>query len=151
MRSKRIHLQFYDVKLFHAVLEIVSKSAYLTAVINGEPGVVERLSKELKDLREVKGLSLREVERKTGISNAYLSQLERGDAENPTPEKLQKLARCYEVPYVDLMRAAGYLSESADGGPADLSRFQIALMGADLTKAEQEQVLNFIKFLKSQK
>lgn len=112
--------------------------------------MVERLSKELKDLRETKKLSLREVEKRTGISNAYLSQLERGDAENPTPQKLQKLASCYGVPYVDLMKAAGYLKESGRVGPTDLSSYQIALMGADLTKAEQEQVLKYIKFLKSQ-
>lgn len=110
-----------------------------------------RLAKILKDIRKIRKLSLREVEEKTGISNAYLSQLERGEAENPSPQKLHSLARCYEVPYVDLMTAAGYLTSANENRPeADLSQLQIALMGANLSEAELEQVLNFIKFLKSQ-
>ena len=113
--------------------------------------MVEKLSKELKNIRKLRRLSLREVEEKTGISNAYLSQLERGEAENPTPQKLQKLAKCYDVPYVDLMKAAGYLKAGTQSAAqTDLSGFQVALMSANLTEAEQEQVLKYIKFLKSE-
>ena len=36
----------------------------------------QQLGKELRRVRNLKGLSLRQVEGKTGISNAYLSQLE---------------------------------------------------------------------------
>ena len=50
------------------------------------------LAEELQRVRKVKNASLREVERATGISNAYLSQLEGGDATNPSPHILQKLA-----------------------------------------------------------
>jgi len=113
--------------------------------------VGQRLAKQLRDLRGVRKLSLRQVEKQTGISNAYLSQLERGEAENPTPEKLQKLARCYSVPYVELMKAAGYLKNTSENDRRDdLSSFQVALMGANLTDAEQEQVLKYIKFLRSE-
>lgn len=114
--------------------------------------MVEKLSKELKNIRKLRKLSLREVEEKTGISNAYLSQLERGEAENPTPQKLQKLAECYDVSYVDLMKAAGYLKRNTQTNqtPTDFNNFQVALMSANLTKEEEEQVLKYIKFLKSE-
>ena len=43
----------------------------------------------LADLRQAKGLSLREVEEATGraVSNAYLSQLENGKIQKPSPSE----------------------------------------------------------------
>ena len=38
----------------------------------------------LKSARKAKRLTLREVEQKTGISNAYLSQLESGKVKQPS-------------------------------------------------------------------
>ena len=75
-----------------------------------------RLGDELARLRQVKGrsVSLREVERQTGISNEYLSQLERGIAKKPAPDVLQKLAKFYQVPYETLLVSAGYLKEKAE-------------------------------------
>ena len=113
----------------------------------------KRLADELKRLRAIRKLSLREVEETTRISNAYLSQLERGEAENPSPDKLQKLAKCYGVPYEHLMKAAGYLRPSAGGGKSkpDMSRLQAALMGANLTDEEEERMLEFLEFIRSKK
>lgn len=109
------------------------------------------LSKVLKDIRALRGHSLRTVEEATGISNAYLSQLERGDAHKPSPDKLEALAKFYEVPYTDLMRNAGYLqrTEKDAGAPKqDTSAVQAALMSADLTPEEEEAVVKYIQFLR---
>lgn len=117
------------------------------------------LAKYLRDIRAVRGKSLRAVEDATGISNAYLSQLERGDATKPSPDKLQELAKFYEVPYTDLMRAAGYLqrtaspivaSSAAAPSPERLSALQAALMSAPLTPEEEEAVVKYIQFLRFQ-
>ena len=62
----------------------------------------------LKASRQAKQLSLRDVERKTKISNPYLSQLESGKIQNPAPKVLYDLAQLYEISYVDLMRLADY-------------------------------------------
>jgi HTH-type transcriptional regulator, competence development regulator len=63
----------------------------------------------LKQLREKKGVSLREVERDTGISNVYLSQLETGDRQKlPSPERLKKIASYYNVTINELLQKAGY-------------------------------------------
>jgi transcriptional regulator with XRE-family HTH domain len=111
------------------------------------------LPKELRNIRKLRDYSLRDVEEGTGISNAYLSQLERGDALKPSPDKLQLLADFYEVPYTDLMRAAGYLhkAETADGTAKDTSAVQAALMSANLTPEEQEAVVKYIQFLRFDK
>src|SRR6266516_1748952 len=70
------------------------------------------LGLELRRIRKHRGLTLRQVESKTGISNAYLSQLETGRAGNSSPPMLQKLADIYDVEYEALIRAAGYLSST---------------------------------------
>jgi transcriptional regulator with XRE-family HTH domain len=72
-----------------------------------------RLGKYLRESREAVGLSLRGVETETGISNAYLSQLETGKVEKPSPPLLQKLAKTYKLDYEELMRVAGYLDAAA--------------------------------------
>lgn len=52
----------------------------------------------LKASRELAGLSLREVEAATGISNAYVSQLESDKVRRPSVFFLTKLARLYGIP-----------------------------------------------------
>jgi transcriptional regulator with XRE-family HTH domain len=116
--------------------------------------VTVSLQKVLRDIRALRGHSLRAVEEATGISNAYLSQLERGDAQKPSPDKLQALAKFYDVPYTDLMRAAGYLlkAELTEGaGKERASAVQAALMSAKLTPDEEDAVVKYIQFLRFQK
>jgi transcriptional regulator with XRE-family HTH domain len=70
----------------------------------------------LKLLREKQRMSLRDVERKCGVSNAYLGQIELGKRPPPHPNILKKLAPIYDVPVDELMRAAGYLDEAQSPG-----------------------------------
>ncbi len=117
----------------------------------------EELAKRLSQLRKLKGVSLRQVETATGISNAYLSQLERGVATQPAPEKLRRLAEFFGIPYETLLEAAGYLEQA----PARVHRygaavekttpFQDAVQSANLTEKEQEMVIDYIAFLQSRK
>ena len=51
----------------------------------------------LKVARELAGLSLREVEAATGISNAYVSQLESNKVRRPSVFFLTKLATLYGI------------------------------------------------------
>jgi HTH-type transcriptional regulator, competence development regulator len=112
------------------------------------------LSKTLHDIRLLRGHSLRAVEEATGISNTYLSQLERGDAQKPSPDKLQALAEFYKVPYTDLLRDAGYLQKNENkagkGNVTHTTAVQAALMSADLSADEEEQVVKYIQFLRFQ-
>ena len=67
------------------------------------------LASYLRNVRKQRGLSLKRVEKSAGVSNAYLSQLERGLRNTPHPEILKKLAKVYEVPLTELLAAAGYV------------------------------------------
>jgi len=115
----------------------------------GRPGELGRL---LADLRVAKGLSLRQVEEATGkaVSNAYLSQLERGKIRKPSPNLLHSLAAVYAVPYESLMEKAGYLLPST--GKAGTRRKRLnAFAIDDLTAEEEEDLLTYLAFLRSRK
>ena len=112
----------------------------------------KKLAGELRRIRRLRDFSLREVERRTKISNAYLSQLERGEAENPSPHILSKLSEIYDYPYELLMESAGYFHDKKGGSPKKkMNALQMALMSATLTPDEEEKIAEFIEFLKFEK
>jgi transcriptional regulator with XRE-family HTH domain len=102
----------------------------------------------LCDLRVAKRMSLRQVEEATEktVSNAYLSQLEKGKIRRPSPNVLHRLASAYGVPYDTLMERAGYLpAEGATARRRRLSAFAIR----DLSAEEEEELLKYLAFLRS--
>jgi transcriptional regulator with XRE-family HTH domain len=106
----------------------------------------------LSDLRVAKGLSLRQVEEATekAVSNAYLSQLEKGRIRKPSPNVLHRLAAVYGVPYDALMERAGYLPPPAGGTRPRRPRLS-AFAIDDLTAEEEEELLKYLAFLRSRK
>src|SRR5258707_9583466 len=75
----------------------------------------------LKTAGELRNLSLREVETATGISNAYLSQLENNKIKKPSPHFLHKLSALYEIGYELLMESAGYVQRKHPEGAKTLA------------------------------
>lgn len=55
------------------------------------------LARKVGQLRKSRGLTLRDLADATGISNAYLSQLETGKVENPGVFTLLRLTKFYGV------------------------------------------------------
>ena len=107
-----------------------------------------RLGQYLRAMREAKGLSLRQVEGKSGISNAFVSQMESGKVKQPSPIILYKLADLYGVPYESLMELAGYPSPSAlttepRSASAVFRRF------GEITPREEAELLDYLSFLRS--
>lgn len=93
----------------------------------------------------MKGISMREVERETKISTAYLSQLENGAIVKPSPQKLHKLAQFYGVSYEALMKAAGHIA------PDPNATSIISFDDLGLSDEERDQVVDFIKYLRSRR
>jgi transcriptional regulator with XRE-family HTH domain len=60
----------------------------------------------LKKLRLDRKMSLREVEKIAKISNAYLSQVERGERNIPTLKILSRVAKAYGVEVGELIKRA---------------------------------------------
>lgn len=68
----------------------------------------EELGLYLKRCRDIKDLSLREVDKLTGISYTHLNMIENGKR-NVTPALLRTLANLYGLDYLDLYEKAGYI------------------------------------------
>lgn len=66
----------------------------------------------LKGLRKAKKMTIRQLELYSKVSNAYISQLERGERGIPSPDILKKLSHPLGADYNDLMIKAGYVEEN---------------------------------------
>lgn len=109
---------------------------------------MSKLGTLLAASRRQKNLTLRAVEKATGISNAYLSQLENGDVQEPSPVMLAKLADLYDVPYPTMLEYAGYrVPNSAEAGaPSPFA----ARIGA-VTEDEETALLEYLDFLRTRR
>ena len=76
------------------------------------------LGQYLWDLRHAAGIkSIREAEEVSGVSNAYISQIETGKIKKPSPDILIKLSEAYKAPYETLMEMAGHIKRNGGIGP----------------------------------
>ncbi len=102
----------------------------------------------LRSLRDARGLTLREVEDSTGVSNAFLSQLESGKVKQPSPTVLYKLAHAYEVPYEALMERAGYpVPRTATNANSQAASVVFDRLGP-ITEDEEQALLDYLAFLR---
>jgi transcriptional regulator with XRE-family HTH domain len=74
---------------------------------------LEALGALIRARRGASGLSLRDLAERTKVSNAYLSQIERGLHE-PSLSVLGAIAVALEVPLATLLARAGVLDEDDD-------------------------------------
>jgi transcriptional regulator with XRE-family HTH domain len=95
------------------------------------------LGEFIRDQRRNARLSLRKLSELAGISNPYLSQIERG-LRKPSADILQGIARGLSISAETLYVRAGILDDRSTGEPADL----VAAIVADRTISDrQKQVL----------
>lgn len=114
------------------------------------PAAENVLGAELRRLRQLHAFTLKDVERTTGISNAYLSQVETGRIEKPSPDKLYKLAELYQVNYDHLMQAAGYIVKKQADRQRSLAGAAMSTL-QNLTSEEEEALAEYLTFLRARK
>ena len=95
----------------------------MTQELNGDAAVNEEADRREENigqmLKRLRGdTSLRGVHRLSGISNAYLSQIEKGER-HPGPKVLRRLAALYGVGVGELFRKAGYLERDGEEPEVD--------------------------------
>jgi transcriptional regulator with XRE-family HTH domain len=112
-------------------------------------GQVEALGRFIHAQRKLAKLSLRELAGLSDISNAYLSQLERG-LHQPSMRVVTQLARALGMSPEALLAQAGFLDET--GRPADEraeagpSSAEAAIRAdPDLTDAQREALLAVLR------
>jgi transcriptional regulator with XRE-family HTH domain len=112
------------------------------------PADPSSLAQVLAEARHALGLSLREVERRTGIRNAHLSQIETGTIARPEMALLWELSVAYGLDFARLLTLAGY-DAAGDAAAADRGRMTVALRAlGQLTPAEQAEALQFMAELR---
>lgn len=107
--------------------------------------------KKVSHLRKAKGLSLRRLGAETGVSNSYLSQIERGKVAPPSPRVIRQLSKALGCPYLGLMQLAGHLSTVSGGSIPSEPILRIAGQTqslSDLTTAEQRKLLALVKAMR---
>ena len=107
---------------------------------------MKTLGQVLKESRERASKTLREVGELTGISDAYLSQLENDKIKKPSANVLYKLSNAYVVELDVFLTAAGIIEESNKPQQSSLQK-RLAFMADKLTKEEEEEILKFMEFL----
>jgi len=107
------------------------------------------LGQLLKAVREDKGLTLRAVENSTGISNAYLSQLEGDKIKQPSPIVLHKLGDLYGVSYATLLDLAGYPVPGTDNSTSNQSA--LAARIGHVTSDEEDALVEYLEFLRARR
>ncbi|KMZ42552.1 MULTISPECIES: helix-turn-helix domain-containing protein [Bacillales] len=73
--------------------------------------------KKLKQIRESKSLSIRELSKRANVSHAHISQIETGQRGTPKADTIKKLADGLNCDYEELMRLAGYGVSGIDQHP----------------------------------
>lgn len=115
---------------------------------------LEALGSFIKAQRQVANLSLREMARMTDVSNAYLSQIERG-LHQPSVRVLRSLAEALNVSAETLLARAGLLDadddEEASAEPPAGPERTVAAILADpsLTPEQREALLSVYRSFKA--
>jgi transcriptional regulator with XRE-family HTH domain len=91
--------------------------------VEGVGNAVETLGDYLREQRVAAKLSLRQLAEQTGVSNPYLSQIERG-LRRPSAEVLQQLAKGLRISAETLYVRAGFLDEGHS--PSDVTAAVLA-------------------------
>jgi transcriptional regulator with XRE-family HTH domain len=103
---------------------------------------LDALGALIRAQRATAGLSLRDLAERTKVSNAYLSQIERGLHE-PSISVLGAIAAALDVPLQALLAGAGLLSPEAEddaGGRGPLVRDTEAAILGDPELSEPQRV-----------
>ncbi|WP_320669555.1 helix-turn-helix domain-containing protein [Patulibacter defluvii] len=128
----------------HHLIDLYRR-AWQTGRVSEKEQPQATLGAELRSIRETKGVSLRAMERASGINSGYLSQLERGEIANPTPSVLQKVAKAYDQPMGLLMRWAGYVED----GLSPNAQRALSVLGDDLSSDEVQALKAVLDVLRS--
>lgn len=73
-----------------------------------------KLAELIKNAREAKNISQRELSRQTGIDNNTISQIEKGERKKPNSLSLIKLSKALDLSLEALMEASGYNADDIE-------------------------------------
>lgn len=110
----------------------------------------KKFGEYLRGLRESMGMTLRDVEREASISNAFLSQVERGERGIPSVKVLSRLCKVYGKTVSEMVKSA---EEALGGGKIiEDSELDFVARGFEkLSPPERDEFKSWLKYKLSQK
>lgn len=98
----------------------------------------------IKNARKAKGLTLRELSEKSGLSNPYISQLETGKIKNPSAVALYRLAGILEIDFDSIMVEYGFVDPINQDGYVPSQ-----LLSMKVTMAEERELMAFLTHIRT--
>lgn len=68
----------------------------------------KELANVIREARENKGISQRELARQIGVDNSSIAKIEKGHINKPTELVLKKIAKCLDINILELLKLADY-------------------------------------------
>lgn len=128
---------------------IKSKNILLSFITSDTNKGGSMVNKRLKAARLEAGLTLLEVSKILKVSEATVQRYESGSIKNVKHETIQAMSKLYKKSPAFLM---GWEDDSTLNEEAsEISNIAAHVDGDPLTEEEQEEVINFIKFIKSKR
>ncbi|MFY1592883.1 helix-turn-helix domain-containing protein [Bacillus sp. J14] len=72
------------------------------------------LSTYLKTKRKQYGMTQTELAERTGLTSAYISQIENGKRKKPSREVIKKFAKVLSIPNIEVMQLLEFIADEAD-------------------------------------
>jgi transcriptional regulator with XRE-family HTH domain len=109
------------------------------------------LGEYIRVQRQLADLSLRQLAQLTSVSNAYLSQIERG-LHQPSLRVLRSIADALDLSADTLLTQAGLRNAAAHAEPAERTSTEEAILSdPDLTAEERETLVRVYRGLRGRK
>ena len=105
------------------------------------------LATTLSRLRDASGLSIRDLEESSGVARSVISRLEHGEYMHPSPSTLNRLAIALGVDGSELLTAAGYTANQAQGLPS--IRPYLRTKYGHLSADARQQLAEFVERLEA--
>lgn len=103
----------------------------------------------IKEKRNLKNWSQRDLAAKSGVSNAAISRIESGKRKEPSSSVLKDIAAALDVPVENLLQQAGVISDSSTSTTQSSLESSSYVSVEDLSADEIEDLMKYIAFLKS--
>jgi len=125
----------------------------MLAAIKERSTLKPTLGQYLASIRTDRKMTLREVEEATNkqVSNAYLSQIENGKIQKPSPNILHALAELYAINFEKLMEMAGFLISTTKRTDKERHGRVATFAEHNLTAEEEAEMLQYLQFMRSRK
>lgn len=107
------------------------------------------LGEYLREQRKSAQLSIRQLASAAGVSNPYLSQIERG-LRKPSASVLQQIAKALRISAEQLYAQAGLLDVDEDGSPGGQEVTMAVLADPSLTERQKRALLDIYQSFRSQ-